>query len=1007
MVVARILVLMFVGFATLASSLEHRDAGVSPYLEDADHESVLDMAPLTTGAVCKDNGTCYNGGLCVHEATDSTPDKTCHCPLEYQGGECKDLLCSHALGKKPEEHIDPTTLLCRCQDGWLGPTCGVCTDDHLCEIDHGGDYKTTCNKSFQTYSYRTAFCNVTTEGVADATHTQTRVQLSYDWRNNTSTYKTGHFTFFAYDENKWKSLFACGYEQCEQQRDENKKEDVIYNCHNAQCKLNCEVGSFRQCTFLLSAIVKQVKGDMNMVCNDKTFECDIHAKILDKFFNGVKLDCSPEGKDSPFGTGECVDDTSQKLRFKNLEHPDVFMLLAAIVTCLVLGGTLAILVGLYFYSRELKNTILSVEYNDLAMHAEAHSNEVYRVNLSFENVNYAISRRNILRSVTGVCKSGEIMAIMGASGAGKSTFMDIMAMKSKRGKVGGEILANGLPRDRTFKRLIGFVDQSDSLMGTLTVRESLTYSAMLRLPAVWPTGLKLSRVEWVMEQLKISHIAESYIGTTFRRGISGGEKRRVSIGMELVIQPSVLFCDEPTSGLDSYNAFVVMECLQTLARRCGTSVIVTIHQPRSNIYQLFDRLMILADGDQVYNGLAADALDYFTSIGHECPSGYNPADFFIDLVTMYSSGHGVNGFTTAISEPSTPTSRFSAEDSSDVALNSLWPGAATVASSRRINDLRDSFVQSQAYQQLVAEVHMAKGQREFRDPMEPIAPATKNIRFGRQCIILCYRALLNIVRNPFLLVGHLSLSIILGLVVGGFYYQLQLENLEAIQNRMGALLIICAFLGFGSMSSLEMFHSERGLYMHERSNRFYGPSAFFVSKMFFDLVPLRMVPPLIMGTICYWMIGFRHDTIDHFFYFLLILMLVNVAATSLCMVIGVSAKRMSMAIEVAALSLLFSLMLTGIFNNHKTMNPYVAWLRYLSFFNYGYEALCVNELDGVELKGSILKSASFHVNARLILDQLGLEADNFFKDLAVLVLYSFIMLTVAFLALKYYVRERR
>lgn len=222
------------------------------------------------------------------------------------------------------------------------------------------------------------------------------------------------------------------------------------------------------------------------------------------------------------------------------------------------------------------------------------------VSLTFADVNYTVSGKSILSNVNGYVEPGQMLAVMGPSGAGKSSLLDILSRKHKRGIASGRILINGAsPTRRQFKRMTGFVDQDDSLMGTLTVRETLTYAALMRLPRKMPLKTKQRRVEDVIQELGISKIADSQIGIPGQRGISGGEKRRVSIGKELVTSPSLLFLDEPTSGLDAYNAGVVMECLKKLAHEGKRTVIVTIHQPRSNIFKMFDSLMLLSSGQTV------------------------------------------------------------------------------------------------------------------------------------------------------------------------------------------------------------------------------------------------------------------------------------------------------------------------------------------------------------------------------------------------------------------------
>lgn len=249
--------------------------------------------------------------------------------------------------------------------------------------------------------------------------------------------------------------------------------------------------------------------------------------------------------------------------------------------------------------------------------------------LSFEDLSYiAPNGKHVLSGVSGNVQSGQLLAIMGASGAGKSTFLDILAKKTKRGNASGEILVNGrtMTRDK-YKRIVGFVDQDDTLMSTLTVYETVLYSALLRLPRDMSLEAKKIRTLETMQELGILGIKDSRIGESGKRSISGGEKRRVSIACELVTSPSIIFLDEPTSGLDAFNAINVVECLVNLAKNYNRSVVFTIHQPRSNIVALFDKLLLLAGGKAVYSGEYAKCQEYFESIGHPCPPGFNIADF--------------------------------------------------------------------------------------------------------------------------------------------------------------------------------------------------------------------------------------------------------------------------------------------------------------------------------------------------------------------------------------------
>ena len=281
--------------------------------------------------------------------------------------------------------------------------------------------------------------------------------------------------------------------------------------------------------------------------------------------------------------------------------------------------------------------------------------------LHFEDVSYTVNGRVILSGVHGAVNPGQVMAIMGASGAGKTTFLDILARKNKRGVVNGQVLINGYKvSDDQFRDVIGFVDQDDTMMATLTVYETILNSALLRLPRDMPFESKSKRVVEVMQQLGIFHIRDQLIGSQDgERGISGGEKRRVGIACELVTSPAILFLDEPTSGLDSFNAYNVIECLVSLAQNYNRTIVLTIHQPRSNIVALFDRLVLLAKGKMVYSGKYKLCQEYFSDLGYPCPPGFNIADYLIDL-TMHASTQA----STTISEAP------SASDSSDETASS-------------------------------------------------------------------------------------------------------------------------------------------------------------------------------------------------------------------------------------------------------------------------------------------------------------------------------------------------
>lgn len=259
----------------------------------------------------------------------------------------------------------------------------------------------------------------------------------------------------------------------------------------------------------------------------------------------------------------------------------------------------------------------------------------YTIKAPFEKENGLISpksntNRILLNGVSGVVRPGELLAMLGPSGSGKTTLLTALAGRLP-GKILGSITYSGQPFTSSIKRKTGFVTQDDVLYPHLTVIETLTYAALLRLPKNLTHEEKIEQVELIMTELGLSNCRDSIVGGPLIRGVSGGERKRVSIGQEMLVNPSLLLLDEPTSGLDSTTALRIMSTLKALARG-GRSVVITIHQPSSRLYWMFDKVVVLSDGCPIYSGQTGQVMEYFSSIGHV--PGYNfmnPADFLLDL----------------------------------------------------------------------------------------------------------------------------------------------------------------------------------------------------------------------------------------------------------------------------------------------------------------------------------------------------------------------------------------
>uniref|UniRef100_A0AAQ6IQX6 ABC transporter domain-containing protein n=1 Tax=Anabas testudineus TaxID=64144 RepID=A0AAQ6IQX6_ANATE len=514
----------------------------------------------------------------------------------------------------------------------------------------------------------------------------------------------------------------------------------------------------------------------------------------------------------------------------------------------------------------------------------------------------------ILKDVSGIMRPG-MNAIMGATGSGKTSLLDVLAgRKDPAGLRIGSVLVDGRAVTSELRLSSAYVVQDDILMGTLTVKENLLFSANLRLnPKLYTTTDKHSRVAAIIQDLGLADCANTKVT------ISINEEKKLSLLWTeflrgLITSPSLLFLDEPTTGLDSNTANCIINLLHKLSRR-GKTVIFSIHQPRYSIFKQFDHLTLMHKGEVVYAGAADYALDYFTNLGYQIDAFNNPADFFMDIT---------NG-----------EAKSTLESSTDAECQ---------------NELATKYQESELCQKVLEELnHMnQRTDGEVKSHDEAAKYATS---FLYQMRVVCNRTMLNILRNPQTSYAQLALNIFFAILVGLIYYQIPMTLPEALQNRSGAFFFLIINMVFGNLSAVELFIKERAIFIHENSSGYYRTSVYFLSKIFADLLPNRIIPIIVFSAIAYYMMGLK-PAFEAFVCFALTMCLVSLAGVSLAFLVSASVSSFAMANILIALPFVFMMVFGGYLVNLNAMLSWLSWLKWISIFRYGLDATFINELKG-------------------------------------------------------------
>ncbi|EDO39374.1 predicted protein [Nematostella vectensis] len=573
--------------------------------------------------------------------------------------------------------------------------------------------------------------------------------------------------------------------------------------------------------------------------------------------------------------------------------------------------------------------------------------------------------KDIIKDVSGKFKSGELVGVLGPSGAGKSTLINVLA--GYRTKFAdGSIKVNGVERNlRQFRKMSCYIMQDDVLLPHLTVMESMMVSANLHLKENMPLDDKERLIKEILINLGLLETADTRLSE-----VSGGQRKRVAIALELINNPPLIFLDEPTSGLDSSSAYQCISLMRTLAHG-GRTVVCTIHQPSAKLFEMFDKLYILAEGNCLFQGPVAQLVPHMSREGLECPKYHNPADFIIEVAA--------------------------GEYGEDVIPKLVKAWHVHMAEEKRRKSLEMS-----PGSDVSGDSSVSKS--------STVTVATGGSPRSVQFVVLFKRAFQSILRDR--VFTHLRVVSIaaVGLLIGLLYLGIG-NDANKVFNNTGCLFFSLLFLMFTSlMPTVLTFPMEKLVFIREHLNNWYSLKSYYLAKTMAD-VPFQILFPLIYCTIVYFMTEQPHEGL-RYTQFVAITILTCLVAQSIGLLIGTVAPSLPTAVYVAPVTGIPVLLFSGFFVNFDTIPNYMQWLTYVSYARYSWEGTVLSIYGNNRGPLHCKQERCIFKNSDDVLDAMDVEESAFYLegakiyfDCFVLLLFFIALRLAAYLVLRYKVKS--
>ena len=541
------------------------------------------------------------------------------------------------------------------------------------------------------------------------------------------------------------------------------------------------------------------------------------------------------------------------------------------------------------------------------------ADEIQQVVLKWENLSFKIKSNDtcteILKNLSGFSNPSEIFAVMGASGSGKTTLLSLLSnqliMESKF-DVTGEIWLNS-EKQKNIKTstIVRYISQESILFEFLTPYEFLKFTLGLKVNRS-AKSIK-ARVDTILEQFKLTSVKNSIIGGLVVKGLSGGEKKRLAIAAEILVNPSIIILDEPTSGLDSYMAKCVLNLLKDLTKT-GVNVVMTIHQPSYEIFQMIDRLALMQEGQFVYQGNCKESVNYFKLLGYEVPLHVNPPEFYMKILKVEDRNNK------------------SPEETNTTKLFLL------------------------KYQENIIHLYDEINKNCLESP---IIEFEYDLALKKNSKILFNREVLNFKRNPLIITFKLGQIIIFVIVLNSIYNNLGYGN-QGVEERKGAIVSILFIFTFISCYTVSInVACERKIIMKELKEELYNLNIYYLAKLLLEL-PIVLINSAVLVFATYFVLDLNQESSDRVFILLFITIITYFQGLTLGLLAGSLSVIPMIANAVGATISTCMMIFAGFYNDPECSPSITSWLRYTTPYYFLRNAALKNEFDDLNLDDEVV-----------------------------------------------------